>query len=69
MLSALRAHQMPNRPLQRRWKHRGPKPAKPLPRKAVWSIRRVEIGEAKRKFQMKGLGFITRSVLSRSIGC
>ena len=34
---ALRAHQMRNRPSRRRWKHRGPKPAKTLPREVVRS--------------------------------
>ena len=40
---------------RRRWKHRGPQPAETLPREAAWSVRRVEIGEAKRKAQFNTL--------------
>jgi hypothetical protein len=38
----LRAHQMRNRPSRRRWKHRGPKPAKTLQREVVQPIRELE---------------------------
>jgi hypothetical protein len=50
---ALRARQTRNRPSRRRWKGRGPKPAKTLLGKAVRSIRRVGIGAAKWKFRLK----------------